>query len=45
MARVVMTYIFADVDSGEEVVAKVAGLGLDPGKAPYKAMTRASRGY
>jgi hypothetical protein len=40
MARVVMAYTFADVDSGEEVVAKVAGQGLDPGdKAPYKAMT------
>ena len=42
MARVVMAYTFADVDSGEEVVAKVAGQGLDPGdKAPYKAMTGA----
>ncbi len=42
MARVVMAYTFADVDSGEEIVAKVAGLGLDPGdKAPYKAMTGA----
>src|SRR5271167_4685832 len=42
MARVVMVYTFADVDSGEEIVAKVAGQGLDPGdKAPYKAMTGA----
>jgi len=42
LARVVMAYTFADVDSGEEVVAKVAGQGLDVGdKAPYKAMTGA----
>ncbi len=42
MARVVMAYTFADVDSGEEITAKVAGQGLDPGdKAPYKAMTGA----
>ena len=42
MARVVMAYTFSDVDSGEEIVAKVAGQGLDPGdKAPYKAMTGA----
>jgi len=42
MAQVVMAYTFADVDSGEEIVAKVAGQGLDPGdKAPYKAMTGA----
>ncbi|MGO9449952.1 MAG: ERF family protein [Candidatus Binataceae bacterium] len=42
MARVVMAYTFADVDSGERLVAKVAGQGLDPGdKAPYKAMTGA----
>ena len=42
MARVVMAYTFADVDSGEEIIAKVAGQGLDPGdKAPYKAMTGA----
>ncbi|MGA7871170.1 MAG: hypothetical protein WCA22_09755, partial [Candidatus Binatus sp.] len=35
-------YTFADVDSGEQIVAKVAGQGLDPGdKAPYKAMTGA----
>ncbi len=41
-ARVVMAYTFADVDSGEELIAKVAGQGLDPGdKAPYKAMTGA----
>jgi ERF superfamily len=42
MARVVMAYTFSDVDSGEELVAKVAGQGLDTGdKAPYKAMTGA----
>jgi hypothetical protein len=42
MARVVMAYTFADVDSGEQIIAKVAGQGLDPGdKAPYKAMTGA----
>jgi hypothetical protein len=42
MARVVMAYTFADVDSGEEIIAKVAGQGLDAGdKAPYKAMTGA----
>jgi hypothetical protein len=42
MARVVMAYTFADVDSREQLVAKVAGQGLDPGdKAPYKAMTGA----
>jgi hypothetical protein len=42
MARVVMAYTFADVDSGEEIIAKVAGQGLDTGdKAPYKAMTGA----
>ena len=42
MARVVMAYTFADVDSSEEVIAKVAGQGLDAGdKAPYKAMTGA----
>ena len=42
MARVVMAYTFSDVDSGEEIVAKVAGQGLDAGdKAPYKAMTGA----
>ena len=42
MARVVMAYTFFDVDSGEEIIAKVAGQGLDPGdKAPYKAMTGA----
>jgi len=42
MARVVMAYTFADVDGREEIIAKVAGQGLDPGdKAPYKAMTGA----
>jgi hypothetical protein len=42
MARVVMAYTFSDVDSGEQVIAKVAGQGLDAGdKAPYKAMTGA----
>jgi hypothetical protein len=42
IARVVMAYTFSDVDSGEEIVAKVAGQGLDVGdKAPYKAMTGA----
>jgi hypothetical protein len=42
MARVVMAYTFSDVDSGEEITAKVAGQGLDSGdKAPYKAMTGA----
>jgi hypothetical protein len=42
MAQVVMAYTFSDVDSGEEIVAKVAGQGLDSGdKAPYKAMTGA----
>jgi hypothetical protein len=42
MARVVMAYTFSDVDSGEELVAKVAGQGIDTGdKAPYKAMTGA----
>jgi hypothetical protein len=42
MARVIMAYTFADVDSGEEVIAKVAGQGFDAGdKAPYKAMTGA----
>ena len=42
MARVVMAYTFADVDSEEEVITKVAGQGLDPrDKAPYKAMTGA----
>ncbi|MGO9603981.1 MAG: ERF family protein [Candidatus Binataceae bacterium] len=42
MARVVMAYSFSDVESGEEIVAKVAGQGLDSGdKAPYKAMTGA----
>ena len=37
-----MAYTFSDVDSGEEIVAKVAGQGLDAGdKAPYKAITGA----
>jgi ERF superfamily len=41
-AQVVMAYTFADVDTGEEITAKVAGQGLDAGdKAPYKAMTGA----
>ena len=41
-AQVVMAYTFADVDSGEEITARVAGQGLDAGdKAPYKAMTGA----
>jgi hypothetical protein len=41
-AQVVMAYIFADVDTGEEIITKVAGQGLDTGdKAPYKAMTGA----
>lgn len=42
MARVIMSYTFSDIDSGEEVVATAAGQGLDAGdKAPYKAMTGA----
>jgi hypothetical protein len=42
MARVIMAYTFADVVSGEEVIATAAGQGLDAGdKAPYKAMTGA----
>ncbi len=42
MARVIMAYTFADVDSDEEVIATAAGQGLDAGdKAPYKAMTGA----
>ena len=41
-AQVVMSYTFTDVDTGEEITAKVAGQGLDAGdKAPYKAMTGA----
>ena len=37
-----MAYTFADVDSDEQLVAKVAGQGLDSGdKAPYKAQTGA----
>jgi hypothetical protein len=31
MARVVMAYTFADVDSGEGITAKVAGQGLGAG--------------
>ena len=42
MARVVMTYTFTDAESGEAVMVKVPGEGLDVGdKAPYKAMTGA----
>ena len=41
-AQVVMAYTFIDVETGEEITAKVAGQGLDAGdKAPYKAMTGA----
>jgi hypothetical protein len=41
-AQVVMSYNFTDVDTGDEITAKVAGQGLDSGdKAPYKAMTGA----
>jgi hypothetical protein len=41
-AQVVMAYTFIDVETGEELTAKVAGQGLDAGdKAPYKAMTGA----
>jgi ERF superfamily len=42
VARVIMAYTFIDVDSDEEITAKVAGEGLDVGdKASYKAMTGA----
>jgi len=42
VARVIMAYTFTDVDSGEEITARVAGEGLDVGdKASYKAMTGA----
>jgi ERF superfamily protein len=42
VARVIMAYSFTDVNSGEEITARVAGEGLDAGdKAPYKAMTGA----
>ena len=42
VARVIMNYSFVDVESGEEITARVAGEGLDAGdKAPYKAMTGA----
>ena len=41
-AQVVMAYTFIDVETGEDLTAKVAGQGLDAGdKAPYKAMTGA----
>jgi len=37
-----MNYSFVDVYTGEEIVTRVAGEGLDAGdKAPYKAMTGA----
>lgn len=42
VARVIMSYAFTDEDSGDEIIAKVAGEGLDIGdKASYKAMTGA----
>jgi len=42
VARVILAYTFTDVDSGEEITARVAGEGLDVGdKASYKAMTGA----
>ena len=42
VAHVVMIYKFTDVDTGESVMVKVPGEGLDSGdKAPYKAMTGA----
>jgi hypothetical protein len=42
VARVIMSYSFVDVDTGEEITVKTAGEGLDSGdKAPYKAMTGA----
>src|SRR6266849_3013187 len=42
VARVIMAYIFTDVNSCEEITARVAGEGLDVGdKASYKAMTGA----
>lgn len=42
VARVVMTYTFADVETAETVTVKVPGEGLDVGdKASYKAMTGA----
>jgi hypothetical protein len=42
VAHVIMAYAFTDVNTGEEMTARVAGEGLDPGdKAPYKAMTGA----
>jgi len=42
VARVIMAYSFTDVNSDEEITARVAGEGLDVGdKASYKAMTGA----
>ena len=42
VARVFMACAFTDVNSGEEITARVAGEGLDMGdKASYKAMTGA----
>jgi len=42
IARVIMAYTFTDVNSAEELTARVAGEGLDVGdKASYKAMTGA----
>jgi hypothetical protein len=42
VARVIMAYASADVNTDEEITAKVAGEGLDVGdKASYKAMTGA----
>jgi hypothetical protein len=42
LAHVIMAYAFTDVNSGEEITARVAGEGLDVGdKASYKAMTGA----
>jgi hypothetical protein len=42
VARVIMAYTFTDVNSAEEITARVAGEGLDVGdKASYKAMTGA----
>src|SRR5260370_42104336 len=42
LTRVVMTYMFMDVNSAEELTVKMPGEGMDPGdKGPYKAMTDA----
>ena len=42
IACVIMAYSFTEVNSGEEITARVAGEGLDVGdKASYKAMTGA----